>query len=458
MLPTPHEGVGLYEREGWSAGQRGERTITFTRTSGPRQPMTFSLQWIGNDHGTFTAPASVALPLNQPVEVKVGIAPATAGAHTAILTFANADIPGFSHRMLATVVAGHALHAQNGYSVEEKVEVPRPEMRSFFYEVPAGAKALRVDVQGATREVAVAVVRPDTRTASAARAAAGGGGGGGGGFGGQGAARRATYIVADPMPGVWEVRLSDLDDVRAFDAMQAEKDEPVPPTAATLTVSLVAVDAVTPAATASAGVNGSGATHDLTLVNRMATFEGAVTGLPFGAARRERPSIRTGQQLQYEIDVPEGSEMLLVRASDVADANADLDVYVFDCSGKECRNPQTDSDPVGDEVVRVDNPAAGKWKVLIDGAAVPSGSTTFAYLDVVFNQSFGAVTTTDLPAERKAGVEWTTRTHAWLPGTLPPGRQPFPAVRLMGKQGSATFELGMLELAASAATTSSQQR
>src|SRR5690606_7815809 len=125
MLATPHEGVGLYERAGWSAGQRGERTVTFTRTSGPRAPMTFTLGWIGNDHGTFSAPASVALPLNEPVEVGIGIAPTAAGAHTAILTLQHADIPGFSHRMLATIVAGHALHAQNGYSVEEEVEVPR---------------------------------------------------------------------------------------------------------------------------------------------------------------------------------------------------------------------------------------------------------------------------------------------------------------------------------------------
>ena len=33
MLATPHEGVGLYERDGWNVGDRGQRMITLTRTS-----------------------------------------------------------------------------------------------------------------------------------------------------------------------------------------------------------------------------------------------------------------------------------------------------------------------------------------------------------------------------------------------------------------------------------------
>jgi hypothetical protein len=452
-LPTPHEGVGLYERGGWSAGMKGERTITFTRTSGPREPMTFTVAWTGNDHGTFTAPASVTLPLNQPVEVKVGIAPTSAGAHTAILTLDHPDIPGNSHRMLATIVAGHSLHAENAFEVEEKVEVPRPEMRSFFYDVPAGAAALRVDLQAQDRDLAVAIVRPDTRTADAERVAAAAGGRGGAQGGG---GSRATYVVTDPMPGVWEVRLSDLEDVRAFDAMQAENDEAVPATAATLTVSALAVDVAS--AAAGGAPPGSGATHDLALASGMAAFDGIVGGMPFGAARRERPTIREGEQLQYDIDVPEGAERLLVRASGIADPAADVDVYVFDCSGKECRNAVTDSDPVGAEVIDVSNPSAGTWKVVIDGASVPSGSTRFEYLDVVFSPALGFVSTADVPGERKPGEEWKTRTHAWLAGTIPEGREPFAAVLVQGKAGSARFDLRILEIVAPAAAANPMQR
>ncbi len=457
-LPTPHEGVGLYERGGWSAGQAGERTVMFTRTSGSRSPMTFALNWAGNDDGTFSAPPSVTLPLNRPVAVPIGISPKGAGAHSAMLTLTHETIPGFSHRALMTIVAGEPLNAANNFTTEAKVEVPRPEMRSFFYEVPAGASALRVDIEQPARDLAVAVVRPDTRTANAVRTA-GSAGGRGGGFGGGGRASRVTWMVSDPMPGVWEVRLSDLADVGSFDAMQAEKDEPVPPTPATLTVSAIAVDPGT-MATGSTGASAMGShANEAALTNRMATFNGAIAGMPLGSARRERPTIRDGQQLHYEVDVPAGSSSLLVRASEVAAEDADLDLYVFDCTGEQCRNSQTDSDPVGDEVVTVQNPAAGKWKVVVDGASVPSGSTTFAYLDVVFNPAYGAVTSADIAKEHKTGETWTAQTHTWLANALPEGRQPFAAAMLQGQLSAGVrFDIGLMELGAAAGVTSSSQR
>lgn len=438
-LPTPHEGVGLYERGGWTTGQRGERTVTFTRTNGPREPMTFSLNWVGNDHGTFEAPRSVTLPLNEPVEVRIGIAPDSAGANTAILNLETPSIPGVSHRMLAVIVAGTQLTAENDFKSEIKTEVPRPEMRSFFYDVPEGTNALRVDVQQ-RRDVAVALVAPDTRTASAQQT---GGGGGGGAFGGGGGQRRATYTVTDPMPGVWEVRLSDLADVREFDAMQAEKHEPVPPTPVTLTVSAIGVSRVEGQPV---DADGGSDANDVTIVNRMAEFEGALSGMPLGAARREQATIRNGEQRTYEIQVPEGATALHVRVSGVADAAADLDLYVMDCTGDECRNPQTDSDPVGDEIVTIRNPSKGLWKVVVDASWVPSGSTTFSYVDVLFNPAFGAVSTTDVSAERERDARWSAASNTWLAGTLPDGREPFAALMLHGRQGSATFDIGVIEV------------
>lgn len=457
-LPTPHEGVGLYERGGWSAGQTGERTVTFTRTNGPREPMTFALNWTGNEHGTFSGPATVTLPLNKPAPVTVSIAPKEAGAHTAMLTLTHPSIPGFTHRMLTTIVVGQPLNVAGNFTHELKTEVPRPEMRSFFYDVPEGTSALRVDIEQPTREVAVAIVRPDTRTANATRTAAGGGGGRGGGAGG-GGARRATYVVSDPMPGTWEVRLSDLADVNSFDAMQAENHEPVPPTRATLTVSAIAAELAAPHTSTSNGSDG-GSSDQVAVINRMAAFAGGISGLPLGSARREQATVRHGEQLQYEVDVPAGSASLVVRVNQVADPGADLDVYVIDCTGKECRrNTQTDSDPIGDEIVTVDNPAAGKWKVVVDGANVPSGSTTFNYLDVVFNPTYGAVNTADLPEERKTGTQWSARAQTWLANPIPQGREPYAAVLLKGQlSGGTTFDLNLLELKAGSTATSTHQR
>jgi hypothetical protein len=87
-----------------------------------------------------------------------------------------------------------------------------------------------------------------------------------------------------------------------------------------------------------------------------------------------------------------------------------VDIYVFDCSGKECVAAKADGDVTGDEVVVVQNPAAGKWKIVVDAsrAATPAA---FAYEDVVFNPAFGHVTVTDQPKEREIGA----------PREIPPG-------------------------------------
>ncbi len=38
LLAEPNVGVGIFEREGWTAGDTGTRVITFTRTTGPARP------------------------------------------------------------------------------------------------------------------------------------------------------------------------------------------------------------------------------------------------------------------------------------------------------------------------------------------------------------------------------------------------------------------------------------
>ena len=53
-LKTPDHGPGIYEREGWRPGQSGQRTITFTRTSGRAEPVNYIVRWTGND-GTLRA-------------------------------------------------------------------------------------------------------------------------------------------------------------------------------------------------------------------------------------------------------------------------------------------------------------------------------------------------------------------------------------------------------------------
>jgi hypothetical protein len=63
--------------------------------------------------------------------------------------------------------------------------------------------------------------------------------------------------------------------------------------------------------------------------------------------------------------------------------------------------------------VTISNPAAGQWKVLVDGFSVPAGTTTYNYVDVLFaNPPLGIVSVTDANALRPAGASWV------VPGTV----------------------------------------
>lgn len=459
LLVKPNEGVGLYEHEGWSPGDHGERTMTFTRTSGPAGAMPFTISVVSDSGGSVTAPRSVSLPLNEPVPVTLNIAVTTPGVHSSLITLDNPSVPGHVYRTLATIVAAEPLEASNHYKVETKTEVPRPEMRSYFYRVPEGVSALQLVLESPKREVQLAVIKPDTRTASATHIVAERGGRGGGGGGGEAANRPAeTYVVSHPVPGVYEVRLTDIEDTRTFDWRASETGKPVPPTKVTLTVSALAGGAGTTALVAdNAGGQGgqnatqegraSGAGNDLMLVSHMADFTGKASSYPLGSAHTDRPTIREHQQQVYEIDVPPGSAALRVTVGNPSDGAADLDVYVYDCTKKECRNGGASADPGSDEAVMVQHPAAGKWKVVVEGASVPSGETSYDYSDIVFNQVYGMVAVTDTTAKHQAGSPWMVKTNEWV-ASVPTGRTPYAAVLLEGQVTAAQpFTVALVPIA-----------
>ena len=450
LLPAPHEGVGLYERDGWTAGDRGERTVTFTRTSGPPDPMTFAVSWTGNDRATYSAPTSVTLPLDTPVPITIAIAPTTPGVHTAIVTLDHASVPGYAYRMLTTVVAAEALNASNDFTIEKETEVPRPGMRGFFYRVPKGVSTLRIDLAAKERAVGLAVIRPDTRQQPGPTSLRTG-------------STSATVAVDDPMPGMWEVRLSDIADTRTFDWEQAKESEPVPPTPATLTVSALAADIIAEGVGPNVEPDRVTGTYDLSITNRMAAFTGSVASIPMGSARRERLVMGEGEQRLFEVDVLPGSTALVARARNASDSAADIDVYVFDCSDEDgsCWPDGVDADFDGDESVIVHEPAAGKWKIVVDAATAPSGSATFEYLDIVLNPLYGTVAAADSPEERGVGDQWTAKAHTWVTeATHAPGREPFAVLMLQAQpKGAAPFVVSLRPLIASrSAETGSRER
>jgi hypothetical protein len=99
--------------------------------------------------------------------------------------------------------------------------------------------------------------------------------------------------------------------------------------------------------------------------------------------------------------------LLRAAINNASDPAADLDLYVFNCTSGSCVLAGQSAGGSANESVTINNPAAGAWVVLVDGYAVPAGTTTYSYIDVFVNTAFGAVSVTDANARRPAGSSWT---------------------------------------------------
>jgi hypothetical protein len=112
-------------------------------------------------------------------------------------------------------------------------------------------------------------------------------------------------------------------------------------------------------------------------------------------------------QQQYAVTVTPGSTSLRATIGNPSDPKADLDLFLFNCTTGSCVLAGQSADGDSEESVTVATPAAGSWVVLVDGCAVPAGSTTYDYVDVFVNPAFGAISVTDADALRPAGASWT---------------------------------------------------
>ncbi|HEU4331368.1 MAG TPA: S8 family serine peptidase, partial [Lapillicoccus sp.] len=145
FLATPGVGTGIYDREGVKSGDSYTRTYTFVRNNGGGGTKTYAVSWVGND-GTFSSPTTIALPLSKPVTFTVSVNPATSGIHSAILRLDDPSNPGVEAETMNTVVAAEQFTAANGYSVTKGGTAYRNQSVSYFFNVPAGTPALKVDL------------------------------------------------------------------------------------------------------------------------------------------------------------------------------------------------------------------------------------------------------------------------------------------------------------------------
>jgi len=92
-----------------------------------------------------------------------------------------------------------------------------------------------------------------------------------------------------------------------------------------------------------------------------------------GSAYRATKTIAAGERQTIDLDVPEGADSLTVRIGEASDAQADLDLYVFQhAKGTLVLRAKSDTNG-SNEFVVVDHPLGGKWQIVVEGFRVPSG-------------------------------------------------------------------------------------
>jgi subtilisin family serine protease len=375
FLKNPHQGPGIHEREGWKAGDTRERTITLTRT-GPGDG-TYNLSWVGND-GTFASSVqSVTLRHDQPVSVPVTVSTATAGVHSAILNVDEPATPGIDYQVLNTVVAAEQLGPENNFTKTIEGEIDRTNNQSYFFNVTPGTLTFKVDLQVLAGRLRLNLFDPAgmpvTRSAFCTTP--------------------CSWLMApqNPMPGVWEV------------SIDSSRTSPVQLSEFEVTATLQGVAVEPQSWTIDPATIGQEYEQTFSFENLHGTYTGHEAGTALASTLQLRPTIVEHAEQWYEVAIPAGSTQLRVTTGNTSDPGTDLDVYVFDPNGNQAGS---DTSPDADELVIIENPMEGTWRIRIHAFAIPTGQTEYDYLDAVSHPMFGGVTLPNVVEEHPNGDTW----------------------------------------------------
>lgn len=367
-------GAGIYEREGWTTGQSGRRTLNLTRVSGKPGPMNFDLRWTGND-GTFAAPTEVSLPLNTPVDVQISIAPKTSGIHSAVLNLISIN-GELVHQIMNMVIAAEHFAAGNDFTITRAGETEWLHSQSFFVYVPPGTPALRADVRITEGNVRPFLSGPngtyynplarDPVTVGFTRYQKGG---------------SWSRVVSNPDPGVWQI---------AVDNCSTESPTGNGKASFSVTASLLGIV-----------MRGADSKSDLSTEfsqpvtisysNSHGSFVGEIAGTGLASSFAADISFNNDVPKVFEIDVVPGTTRVGAGVDAREGTSADVDLYLFDCTAGECALRDFSAGSRSSEQVAIDSPAPGKWKVILNLFKAGDRRNSFQYKDYLLHPAYGRI-------------------------------------------------------------------
>ncbi|HKS10993.1 MAG TPA: S8 family serine peptidase [Pyrinomonadaceae bacterium] len=378
-LKTPNFGPGIFEREGWRSGQSGQRTITFTRSSGSNYPMDYVVRWLGND-GAFSSATKIRLPLNKPVHFPVTINVKNPGVHSAILNLDD-DTNGARsvYQVMNTVIAAEQFTPSQTFTVTREDAAEYPAYTSYFFNVPENASAFKLDLKIRQGTVRLRLMRPtgkefdeahDTPVRWRPEYQTGG---------------NMDRIIVEPEPGVWEVIVENQN-------LLVLGDSETRRARFLITATVYGAECKSLANQLTTRVRKVLNRQQVQCTDRLAAFNGSFIETQLASAFSTRIVIADETDpLIYEINVPEGAGTLKARINGPSTKTADVDLYLYFCP-KECELRAFSARSGIREQVLIAQPKGGKWKVVVDPVSIGSGPLLVDYLDIFTHAAFGSLT------------------------------------------------------------------
>lgn len=410
FLATPDRGTGVYNRCDVAEGGQAVNVaktypVKVTRTSGASGLRDHAISWKGND-GTWKAGiGNIKIGLNQPVTLNLTALAKSQGAKGAILRLDDPSTQGVDFEFMNTVVAA-AKPAAPSWTSSWAGTVDRNSTQSYFVTVPDGAKALQMNLSGIasgsqTRMLAIDPYGVPAESTSSAVCFTG--------FSDARTCNPTSRAIANPMPGVWEI---EVESRRTSKILENPYTLKAAIQGVQVTPEVVTLPSVTP---------GEPTDVQWTLKNQFAPVTVSGKGGPLGSAHSETGSIATGEQLTYEVTVPEGATAFTATIGNTSDPSADLDLSVF--LGDTLVGQQADGD--SEESVTLRNPEPGTYTVAVDGYEVPAGTTQFDYRDVFYSPALGTLTVAPTSVSLPAGGTGTISGQVVAESAPEEGRQLF---------------------------------